>query len=81
MKKRIALALFLLLTGLVTFGQEKPGWIFNKPKPSNDSYLYVVESAFGKTEMEARNNAIGEVFRSTAMRIGQPFISGAASPS
>jgi len=73
MKKSLLLALFVLLTGLASFGQEKPGWIYNKPKPANDTYLYVVESSVGKTVIEARNNAIAEVFRSTAMRIGQPF--------
>ncbi|MBQ8957233.1 MAG: hypothetical protein IJ057_01810 [Bacteroidales bacterium] len=32
-----------------------------------------MESATGQTELQARNRAIAEVFRSTAMRIGQPF--------
>lgn len=43
------------------------------PSPENDSYVYVMESAVGSTESEAKNDAIAEVFRSTAMRIGQPF--------
>lgn len=73
MKKNV---LLLFLFGLFTIpatAQKLPDWIINKPTPTNSTYLYVVESATGKTEMEARNRAIGEVFRSTAMRIGQPF--------
>lgn len=73
MNKKIIFTIVLALMGLVSLAQEKPGWIYNKPKPANDSYLYVVEAATGRTETEARNQAVGEVFRSTAMRIGQPF--------
>lgn len=73
MKKSFIVTLTLVLMGLMTFAQEKPGWIYKKPTPANDTYLYVVESASGNNEMDARSKAIGEVFRSTAMRIGQPF--------
>lgn len=76
MKKKIVLTIVLALIGIASFAQEKPGWIYNKPTPANNSYLYVVESATGTTENEARNKATAEVFRSTAMRIGQPFNSG-----
>ena len=76
MKRPILLTLVLALTALASFAQEKPGWIYNKPTPANNSYLYVVESATGRTEDEARNKATAEVFRTTAMRIGQPFNSG-----
>ena len=35
----------------------------------------MVESAFGKSEIEARNQAFARVFQSTAMRLGQPISS------
>ena len=73
MKRQIILTVALALMGLISFAQEKPDWVYNKPTPTNNTYLYVVESASGKTEQEAKNSAIAEVFRSTAMRIGQPF--------
>ena len=72
MKRRSLLTLLLVLMGFVSFAQKLPDWITNKPTPTNNTYLYVVESATGQTEMQARNRAIAEVFRSTAMRIGQP---------
>lgn len=75
MQKSILIVILLLL-GLASFAQEKPEWIYHKPTPENSSYLYVVESATGRTEDEARNKATAEVFRTTAMRIGQPFNSG-----
>ena len=72
MKKQI-LILSLMLFAISGMAQKLPDWITNKPTPTNNTYLYVVESATGQTELEARNRAIGEVFRSTAMRIGQPI--------
>lgn len=73
MNKQIFITLVFALFVLSSTAQKLPDWIINKPTPTNSTYLYVVESATGQTEMEARNRAIGEVFRSTAMRIGQPF--------
>lgn len=73
MKKQVIFTFILALFSLSSIAQKLPDWIINKPTPTNSTYLYVVESATGQTEMEARNRAIGEVFRSTAMRIGQPF--------
>lgn len=72
MKKQF-LTLFFVLIAVSCMAQKLPDWIINKPTPTNNTYLYVVESATGQTEMQARNRAIGEVFRSTAMRIGQPI--------
>ena len=72
MKKQILIP-FLMLLAISGMAQKLPDWIINKPTPTNSTYLYVVESATGQTEMQARNRAIAEVFRSTAMRIGQPF--------
>ena len=73
MKKRLLLTFVLTLLAIVSFAQDKPGWIYNKPKPSNNSYLYVVESATGTTELSARNQAFARIFQSTAMRLGQPI--------
>ena len=73
MKKKIVLTIALALVGIASFAQEKPGWIYNKPTPTNSSYLYVVESATGTSELEARNQAFARVFQSTAMRLGQPI--------
>lgn len=70
MKAKKCFILFLLLMSLGSFAQEKPGWIYNKPTPTNNTYLYVVESATGLTELDARNQAFARVFQSTAMRIG-----------
>ena len=72
MKTRL-LILFFVLIGMVSLAQEKPGWIYNKPKPENNTYLYVVEAATGDTELEARNQAFARVLQSTAMRLGQPI--------
>jgi len=73
MNKRIAFTFVFALFTLSVAAQKLPDWIINKPSPTNNTYLYVVESATGQTEMQARNQAIAEVFRSTAMRIGQPI--------
>ena len=73
MKKHLLLAIILSFIAQSVMAQKLPDWIINKPIPTNSTYLYVVESATGQTEMQARNRAIAEVFRSTAMRIGQPI--------
>ena len=73
MKKQLFLIFVLALMGWKSFAQEKPGWIYSKPTPKNNSYLYVVESATGTTELEARNQAFARLLQSTAMRLGQPF--------
>ena len=73
MKKKVLFTVILIQFALSGMAQKLPDWIINKPIPTNDTYLYVVESATGQSELQARNRAIAEVFRSTAMRIGQPF--------
>lgn len=77
MNKKIIFTIALALMGLLSFAQEKPGWIYNKPKPTNDTYLYDMEWGEGGTAKEAENDAISKVFRFTAMQVGQPFESGA----
>lgn len=72
MNKRLLLTFVLICLVSASFAQEKPGWIYNKPQPINSSYLYVVESATGETEIAARNQAFARILQSTAMRLGQP---------
>lgn len=73
MKKRISFTIAVVLMSMALFAQDKPGWIYSKPKPSNNTYLYVVESATGSTEIDARNQTFARVLQSTAMRLGQPI--------
>lgn len=73
MKNKPSLTLIFVLLVLSSYAQNRPIWIKNTPTPTNNTYYYVVQSATEKSEAAARNIAIGEVMRSTAMRIGQPF--------
>lgn len=68
--KTILLLGLLLMASLFAMAQERPGWIYNKPTPSNNTYVYVVESASGNTELEARNQAIARVFQTNILRFG-----------
>lgn len=72
MNKRLLLTFVLICLASAAFAQDKPGWIYNKPQPTNSSYLYVVESATGETEIAARNQVFARILQSTAMRLGQP---------
>lgn len=73
MKKGLVFTFGLVLLAISSMAQKRPDWIINRPSPTNNSYLYVVEYGTGQTEMHARNRAIAEVFLSTARRIGQPI--------
>lgn len=73
MNKRIFFTIVLAMNVVFVMAQRLPNWVFNKPEPTNGTYLYVVESATGQTEIDARNRAIAEVMRTTAMIIGMPF--------
>lgn len=67
--KRIFL-LFLLYTSISSLcAQTIPRWVMTTPKPDNETYLYVVERGIGYTEMEARNRAMGLVYRNTIERL------------
>lgn len=70
---KLIVTIILALMALSSFAQDKPGWIYNKPKPTNGTYLYLIESATGDTELTARNQAFAKVLQSTAMRLGQPI--------
>lgn len=73
MKKRIVFTIVLMLLGIVSFAQDKPSWIYNKPTPANDTYLYDTEWGMASTAKEAENEAFSKVFRFAAMQVGQPF--------
>lgn len=57
----------------------RPDWVFEAPRPSNGTYLYVVEHGEGNTKREALNQALGRIFQSTANRIGQAFSTDAVN--
>lgn len=67
--KKILFLLLLAMSQMLMFAQEVPQWITKKPRPANDTYLYVVERGVGATEMEARNRAMGLAYRSTIERL------------
>lgn len=67
--KKIVFLLLLAMSKMVICAQDVPQWITKKPRPANDTYLYVVERGVGATEMEARNRAMGLVYRSTIERL------------
>ncbi len=69
-KSRLLTILFLYAISLSLCTQAQPNWLYKLPKPGNKTYLYVVESASGRTELEARNQAIIRVFQSNIMRLG-----------
>ena len=71
--KKILFLLLLAMSQMVICAQEVPQWVQKKPKPANDTYLYVVERGVGATEMEARNRAMGLVYRSTIERLALPI--------
>ena len=67
--KKILFLLLLAMSQMVICAQDVPQWVQKKPRPANDTYLYVVERGIGATEMEARNRAMGLVYRSTIERL------------
>ena len=71
--KKILFLLILAVSQVAICAQEAPQWVQKKPKPANDTYLYVVERGVGATEMEARNRAMGLVYRSTIERLALPI--------
>ena len=67
--KKLLFLLLLAMSQIVICAQDVPQWVQKKPRPANDTYLYVVERGVGATEMEARNRAMGLVYRSTIERL------------
>lgn len=72
MKKGLSIVMFLLCLCNIAIAQDpnRPGWLDNKPKAGNSTYVYVVERGGGRTVTEAVNNALLKVMRTTMMRIG-----------
>ena len=71
--KKLLFLLLLAMSQMVICAQDVPQWVQKKPRPANDTYLYVVERGVGTTEMEARNRAMGLVYRSTIERLALPI--------
>ena len=71
--KKLLFLLLMAVSQVVICAQEVPQWVTKKPRPANDTYLYVVERGVGATEMEARNRAMGLVYRSTIERLALPI--------
>ena len=69
MKGFYTLLLLLFATSSVVIAST-PEWMQQTPVPENNTYLYVVERGTGTTETEARNRAMGLVYRSTIERLG-----------
>lgn len=67
--KKLLFLLLLAISQMVICAQDVPQWVQKKPRPANDTYLYLVERGVGATEMEARNRAMGLVYRSTIERL------------
>ena len=72
MKNGLSFFLLVLCLCNIAIAQDpnRPGWLDNKPKAGNSSYVYVVERGGGRTVNEAVNNALLKVMRTTMMRIG-----------
>ena len=64
----------MLLTTCCTVAQQvPPQWVSKTPAAGNNTYLYVRERGEGYSRQDALNRALTEVFRTTALRLGQPF--------
>lgn len=71
MKNVFSILVFMICLAFLAEAQDnRPGWVQNKPKAGNSTYVYVVERGGGTTVNEAVNNAILKVMRTTMMRIG-----------
>lgn len=69
---KIVLLIGILILPFCVDAQNKPDWITKLPKAKNNTYRYMMESAIGSTENEARTQAIARIFQSTGNRLGQP---------
>ena len=73
MIKQVIPTMVFVLISLLSFSQEKPGWIYRTPTPSNSTYLYNGEYGVGRSEVDAENQAMAKMFSYAARLIGQPF--------
>ncbi len=71
MKKSLLLILIFVLT--TTLQAAPPTWVRHTPKPDNNTYRYVVESAVGTSEQVALNKAMGLVLQHAIMPLGLAF--------
>lgn len=72
MRIRLLILPFMLCLWGMAVAQDdsKPGWLKNKPKAGNSSYVYVVEHGGGARVSDAVEDALQKVLRTTMMRIG-----------
>lgn len=70
MRRLFIFTLTMLVVGLAS--AQAPTWTRVLPKAGNNTYIYCCEFAIGKTENEARGQAIARVLQTTAYRLGQP---------
>lgn len=69
MKRKLLFLLLWATAQMSMSAQDVPQWVMRTPRPTNDTYLYVIERGVGKTEIEARNRAMGLVYRNTIERL------------
>lgn len=77
MKKKFVLMFMAVLMALVGMAQEeheRPKWTYDRhlPNPTYNSY-FLMQSAEGYNETDARNKAIGRVYQKIAAKIRQPI--------
>lgn len=64
---------FLIIVFLVpslAIAQNRPQWVTELPRPTNDTYEYKMEKGYGSSELEARNAAIGRIFQGISFYLG-----------
>lgn len=77
MNKKLVFTFAIVLMALVGAAQdehERPKWTYDRhlPKPTYNSY-FLMQSAEGDDETDARNKAIGRVYQKIAAKIRQPI--------
>lgn len=75
MKQKMYLMIAFVLVTLTSFAQRTPDWVTNIPNPTNSTYLYVMETGSGWSELDARNQAFAKILQTTIMRLGMPISS------
>lgn len=75
MKQKMYLMIAFMLVTLTSFAQRTPDWVTNIPNPTNSTYLYVMETGSGWSELDARNQAFAKILQTTIMRLGMPISS------
>lgn len=73
MKQHLLVFYFLILSSFIQAAT--PAWVRQTPKPANDTYRYIVESATGTSEDKALNKAMGRVLQNIGMSLGLTYSS------